>query len=262
MENYLIFTAIGGLLLLTLLVNSVAEAYEQRQREKRLKILSIKRGLDNISDLLERLQNCNISKEVKDLLFNEIMARIEAIQRIDRNFRGVQALIEEAGEAQENIKTPPASDNFNIRDETDFKLKMRTLAQLIRLLNTAFWYTKVKPQQLDELIKNLKVLRCEMIFQFYSDKANSNVQKHKYLLAQENYHYVLHALQSSGVADHPRIVELIEQSRFMLKQIASDMSKYMYNMSNKGKDSDKTDQEQDKDNSQENEQQKSDDAQV
>ncbi len=98
MEDYLIFAAIGGLILLTLFVNSVAEAWEQKQREKRLKILAIKRGLDNISDLLERLQGCNIGEEIRELLLNEIIARIEMIQRIDRNFHGVEALIEEAGD--------------------------------------------------------------------------------------------------------------------------------------------------------------------
>ncbi|WP_198266499.1 hypothetical protein [sulfur-oxidizing endosymbiont of Gigantopelta aegis] len=39
MDEYLIFATIGGLLMLTLFVNSIAEAYEQKQREKRIKIL-------------------------------------------------------------------------------------------------------------------------------------------------------------------------------------------------------------------------------
>ncbi len=227
MEDYLIFAAIGGLILLTLFVNSVAEAWEQRQREKRLKILAIKRGLDNISDLLERLQVCNIGEEIRELLLNEIMARIEMIQRIDRNFRGVEALIEEAGNVQEKSKTPPPPDNFTIKDEKDFNRKIRDIGLLIRQLNTGFWYSKVKPQKLNEYIKSLKVLRCEMIFQFYSDKANRESQQHKYLVAQENYHYILHALKSSGVSDHPRIAELTEQAEFMLKKTSSDLSGYM-----------------------------------
>ncbi len=76
-------------------------------------------------------------------------------------------------------------------------------------------------------IKSLKVLRCEMIFQFYSDKANRESRQHKYLVAQENYHYILHALKSSGVSDHPRIAELTEQAEFMLKKTSSDLSRYM-----------------------------------
>lgn len=232
MEEYLIFAAIGGLIFTTLLVNSVAEAYEQKQREKRLKILAIKRGLDNISDLLERLQKCNIGDDIRDLLLNEIMARIEAIERIDRKFGGVQALIEEAGDVQQ--KKPPANpDAFNIKDEREFKLKLLLLGQLIRLLNTGLWYSRVKPQQRTEFINSIKVLRCEKIFQFYSDKAQNEAKQRKYLLAQENYQYILQALKSSGVADQPRIVELVEQASFMLKEIASDMSAHMQNLSAK-----------------------------
>ncbi len=154
MEDYLIFAAIGGLILLTLFVNSVAEAWEQKQREKRLKILAIKRGLDNISDLLERLQGCNIGEEIRELLLNEIIARIEMIQRIDRNFHGVEALIEEAGDVQEKNKTPPPPDNYTIKDEKDFNSKIRAIGLLIRQLNTGFWYSKVKPQKLNEYIKS------------------------------------------------------------------------------------------------------------
>lgn len=243
MEDYLIFAAIGGLILLTLFVNSVAEAWEQKQREKRLKILAIKRGLDNISDLLERLQGCNIGEEIRELLLNEIMARIEMIQRIDRNFRGVEALIEEAGDVQEKNKTPPPPDNYTIKDEKDFNSRMRAIGLLIRQLNTGFWYSKVKSQKLYEYIKSLKVLRCEMIFQFYSDKANRESQQHKYLVAQENYHYILHALKSSGVSDHPRIAELTEQAEFMLKKTSSDLSRYMSERTTQSRNETEQDQE-------------------
>ncbi len=231
MEEYLIFAAIGGLIFLTLFINSVAEAYEQKQREKRLKILSIKRGLDNISDLLSRLQHCEIGKDVRELLLNEVMARIEAIQRIDSHFGGIQALIEEAGESEKKEKNTSDSDGFAVKDEREFKIKLLALGHLIRLLNTRAWYTRVKAEQLKELIRNIKLLRCEKIFQFYADKANIEAQNKKYLVAQENYRYILHILNSSGLNDHPRIIELIEQANFMLNQIVVDMSTHMRNLS-------------------------------
>ncbi|NOQ79391.1 MAG: hypothetical protein GQ546_08320, partial [Gammaproteobacteria bacterium] len=77
MEEYLIFAAIGGLLLLTLLINSVAEAYEQKQREKRIKILRIKQGLDELSELLEAMNSCDVSDSIRDLIINEVMARLQ-----------------------------------------------------------------------------------------------------------------------------------------------------------------------------------------
>ncbi|MCU7800482.1 MAG: hypothetical protein KZQ70_10110 [gamma proteobacterium symbiont of Lucinoma myriamae] len=86
MEEYLIFAAIGGLLLLTLFINSVAEAYEQKQREKRIKILRIKQGLDELSELLEAINSCDVSDSIRDLIINEVMARLQAIQTLDRHF--------------------------------------------------------------------------------------------------------------------------------------------------------------------------------
>ncbi len=233
MEEYLIFAAIGGLIFLTLLINSVAEAYEQKQREKRLKILAIKRGLDTISDLLSRLQNCDIGNTVRELLLNEVMARIEAIQSIDRHFGGIQALIEEAGETEQKEKHTSDSDGFAVKDEREFKIKLLALGHLIRLLNSRAWYARVKAEQLTEYARNIKLLRCEKIFQFYADKANIEAQKRKYLVAQENYRYILHILNSSGLNDHPRIIELAEQASFMLKQTVADMTAHMRNLSSK-----------------------------
>ncbi|MCN4145296.1 MAG: hypothetical protein LC437_09890 [Thiohalomonas sp.] len=92
MEEYLIFAAIGGLLLLTLLMNSVEEAYEQKQREKRIKILRIKQGLDELTELLEAMNSCDVS----DLIINKIMARLQAIQTLDQHFRGIPMTYENA----------------------------------------------------------------------------------------------------------------------------------------------------------------------
>lgn len=219
MEEYLIFAAIGGLLLLTLFVNSLAEAYEQKQREKRIKILRIKQGLDELSDLLEGLKNCNISDNIRNLLANEIMARLQTIQSLDRHFRGIQALIEEAQSAQDGVAR--SNVDTDSKDETEFKKKLIKLGRLIRILNTHNWFSSVKPGILNEYINDIKLLRCEQIFQFYSDRANAASDKENYLIAKEHYYYILHALKGSGINTHPRIIELLEQTEFMMEQTSN-----------------------------------------
>ena len=224
MEEYLIFAAIGGLLFLTLLVNSVSEAYEQNQREKRIKILRIKQGLDELSELLDQLKNCEISTEVRDLLLNEIMTRLQLIQRIDRHFRGIQALIEEAGEAEESA-AQVNQDGFNTKDETVFKKKLIMLGRLIKLLNSNQWYSRTKPEKMAQMSKDAKLLRCEKVFQFYSSVASVEMEQKRYLNAKEHYNYILQALKGSGIPGNPRVVELIEQSEFMLEQLGEMFSK-------------------------------------
>ena len=221
MEEYLIFAAIGGLLLLTLLVNSVSEAYEQNQREKRIRILKIKQGVDEISELLEQLNHCGLPEAIRELMLNEIMTRLQLIQRIDRRFRGIQALIDEASEDK-----PPAPegkmDGFNVRDETVFKKKLIKLSRLIKLLNTDQWFSRTRPEQLRQLNRDAKLLRCEKIFQFYSNRANREIEQKNYLAAKEDYIYILHALKNSGIPANPRVIELTEQIEFMIQQV-SDM---------------------------------------
>jgi len=216
MEENLIFFAIGGLLFLTLFVNSVTEAYEQKQREKRIRILRIKHGLDELSTLLENLKNCDISDGIRNLLANEIMTRLQLIQSLDRHFRGIQALIEEASEEQESA--PKTKAGFDTKDETEFKKKSIQLSRLIRTLNSHNWLTRVKKSQLSEYIDEVKVFRCEKIFQFYTEMAATEIEKERFLMAKEHYHYILHALKGSGVNSNPRIAELIEQTDFLTEQ--------------------------------------------
>ncbi|MCK5647894.1 MAG: hypothetical protein KAI22_03355 [Gammaproteobacteria bacterium] len=215
MEEYLIFAAIGGLLFLTLLVNSVAEAYEQKQREKRIKILQIKQGLDELSDLLDDLKNCDISDNIANMIANEIMLRLQTIQTLDRHFKGIQALIAEA-DAEQKSAAPSEINNNN--NEVEFKKKLIKFGRLIRILNSYNWYSGIKTEQLKQYIKDIKLLRCEKIFQFYSALANAEVAKERYIIAKEHYNYIHRALKGSDIHSHPRIIELQEQTEFMLQQ--------------------------------------------
>jgi len=223
MEEYLIFAAIGGLLLLTLFINSVAEVYEQKQREKRIKILRIKQGLDELSELLEAINRCDVSDAIRDLIINEVMARLQAIQSLDQHFRGIQALIEEAGGGQEPVKKD--KNSFYIKDESDFMAKMVLLRRLIKLCSSNNWYSKADAKQLQQYVIDLKLLRCEKIFQFYSDKAAADSEKEHYMAAKEHYYYILNALKSSTITSNPRIVELIEQVDFMMEQVGKMMTR-------------------------------------
>lgn len=216
MEEYLIFAAIGGLLFLTLLVNSVAEAYEQKQRKKRIKVLKIKQGLDELSDLLEGLKGCGISDNITNMIANEIMLRLQTIQTLDGHFKGIQALIAAANTEQKSAA--PSEINNKNNDEAEFKKKLIKFGRLMRILNSYHWYSDIKTEQLKQHIQDIKILRCEQIFQFYSDLANAAVEKERYLIAKEHYHYILRALKGSDIHFHPRIIELLEQTEFMLEQ--------------------------------------------
>ena len=234
MEEYLIFVAIGGLIFLTLIVNSVSEAYEQKQREKRIKILKIKQGLEELSQLLERLKGLDIARDIRDLLLNEIMARLQAIQRLDRHFRGIQALIDETSEEAKQEVASSALTGSDIKDEGQFKQTMIMFRQLLKRLSTNQWYSRVTPTQLKTFSQDVKLLRCEKIFQFYAGRASQESEQKNYLVAKEHYHYILHALKQSGISSNPRIVELIEQAEFMLGQISQTISNKVKEMVNDG----------------------------
>ncbi|WP_198266500.1 hypothetical protein [sulfur-oxidizing endosymbiont of Gigantopelta aegis] len=187
-----------------------------------VKILRIKQGLDELSDLLDGLKNCDIDDGINQLLANEIMVRLQTIQSLDRHFRGIQMLIEEAKESQGNPQK--SNSNTNVKDETEFKKKLIKMGRLIRMLNSRIWYSHIKPEKLRQHINDVKLLRCEKIFQFHSDLANDAVEKKNAMLAKEQYYHIQHALKGSGLNSHPRIIELIEQTEFMSLQVTKTIA--------------------------------------
>jgi len=227
MEEYLVFAAIGGLLFLTLFVNSVAEAYEIKQREKRIKILRIKHSLDDFSDLLEQLKPYGIANEINVLLLNEIIARLQLIQQIDRHFKGIQALLEEASQKSDSDAVPPPTPHLTINTDAEFKKIMVLMRRLVIILDSPDWVTKVNPDQLKQFSSDMKVFRSEKIVQYYTDRASHSVQIKQFIQAKEAYYYIINALKMSGVGNHPRIIELLEQAEFMLHQVSQMMSKRM-----------------------------------
>ena len=224
MEEYQVIAVIGGLILLTLFFSSVAEAYEQKQRENRIKILRIKRGLDEFSDLLERLKDCDIGNDIRDLLLNEIMARLQTIQGIDRHFKGIQALIAAANDGTKQESTPDKQSAAKIDDESELNKKLVTLRRLDKQLNSTRWFSVIKPDQLKNFSQDVKLLRCEKIFLFYSDQARSATEQENLLAAKEHYYYIIHALKYSGISSNPRIIEWQEQTEFMLNQISQKVA--------------------------------------
>ncbi len=223
MEEYLIFATIGGLLFLTLFVNSVSEAYEQKQREKRIKILHIKQGLDELSELLDALKDFNIGNDINVLLANEIMARLQMIQSLDKHFRGIQALIEEAKTEHASLPDGSHRNETAPNNETHFKKNLIKLGRLIRILNSHNWFFKVNSEKLKQYINDIQLLRCEKIFQFYSDMASIELKNEKYMIAKEHYYYILHALKGSGINTNSRVLEMLEQTEFMLDQSSTIM---------------------------------------
>ena len=226
MEEYLLFASIGGLLFLTVLMNSVAEAYEIKQREKRILILKIKNSMDELSDLYEQLKPYSIPKSVNDLLLNEIVLHLQKIQLIDHKFHGIEALLEEASEKSNSEKHPPESVSTIIKTASEYTQMISALRRLIKLLGSSDWYSSVSSEDLESFVSETILFRCEKIVQFYTDKANKSLKNNQFIQAKDDFFYIVNTLKVSGINDNPRVLELIEQAEFMKDNVSEMMAKY------------------------------------
>lgn len=64
--------------------------------------------------------------------------------------------------------------------------KMVLLRRLIKLCSSNNWYSKTDAKQLQQYVIDLKLLRCEKIFQFYSDKRPLPILKNNNIWPPKN----------------------------------------------------------------------------
>ena len=136
-------------------------------------------------------------------------------------------MIEENNEQQNNETPPPTPEQLLIKTEAEFAQMLRVLRQLIQMLDSQDWVAKVSGAQLAQYVNDIKLLRCEKIFQYHTDKATLLLQKNKFLAAKEDYYYTINALKTSGLIDNPRVAELLEQVEFMKHKVVEMMVEHI-----------------------------------
>ncbi len=182
--------------------------------------------MDELSDLYEQLKPYSIPKAINDLLLNEIVLHLQKIQLIDHKFHGIEALLEQASGKSNADILPPESASTIINNTSEFTQMISALRHLIKLHDASDWFSTVSPEDLKAYISEVILLRCEKIVQFYTDKANKSLKNNQFIQAKENFLYIINTLKVSGINSNPRVLELIEQAKFMKASVSDMMAKH------------------------------------
>ncbi len=219
MQTWYLIIGIGTLLIVTTFINNIAEVIEEKNRQKKIKILRLKRGVDDLSDFFDQLKDFKLTKEINDLLQNEIFARLQMIQSLDKSFHGIDDLISVSKEQQHGEDFNQAVEEENhILSETQFQEK-------ISLLRNFTKYIQGLPLKAPESLNSqldyydlLVLFRFQMMNQYYSVKAQNALQNQEFKAARE---YVNQITGTIALAGHKstQLTEINEQASIMLKEI-------------------------------------------
>jgi hypothetical protein len=227
METLYLIVGIGGLLLVTVFINGIAEIAEQRAREKKMKVLRLKRRIDELSDFLNELKDFNLPKPVIDLLLNEILARFEEIELIDPKFNGINQLISDSKEHIDTASNQPPQEEVFIDDEVQLQKKLTSLRHLIQFVQEVPLLSKNSPNVSSEYIDMLATFRYDKINSHYFRLSQRALEENNFIDATNHIKYITNAISLSGHKNE-RLDEIMEQADFMLKEI--DKRKFEYEM--------------------------------
>jgi len=214
---YLIF-GIGGLLLVTVFVNSLAEMAEQRARDKKMKVLRLKRRIDELSEFLDELKDFNLPSPIVELILNEILTRFEDIELIDPKFNGINQLIEESKEHIDTSGNQPPQEEVIINDEVLLQKKLTSIRHLIQFIQEVPLLSKNSPNSVSEYIDILATYRYDKINTHYFRMAQHELEKSNFIDAINHIKYITNAIELSGI-NNERLSEIVEQADLMLKEI-------------------------------------------
>jgi len=227
METLYLIVGIGGLLLVTVFINGIAEIAEQRAREKKMKVLRLKRRIDELSDFLNELKDFNLPKPIIDLLLNEILARFEEIELIDPKFNGINQLISDSKEQIDTASNQPPEEEVFIDDEVQLQKKLTSLRHLIQFVQEVPLLSKNSPKVSSEYIDMLATFRYDKINSHYFRLSQRALEENNFIDAVNHIKYITNAISLSGHKNE-RLNEIMEQADFMLKEI--DKRKFDYEM--------------------------------
>lgn len=198
MEQAKIFIALGGLLILALILASIVRQYQERMAVKRMQIQRVIHGIDRIGDLLQRVAGCPLPVEIEKALREDVLSRYLKVRQIDSRFLGIAALIKEAETALSLVRE---SHGFEVRDKPHLLKITKALGELIEFLRTGAWLHPLTQEKMHSFTELLGTLRSECVYRFQMAKAKEMREQGQIRAALEHCRVLNSFLNEYGPAN-------------------------------------------------------------
>jgi hypothetical protein len=174
MEQMTLFMVLGGLLILTLALASIAQRYHTYVEERRRQIERILRRVAELREIVSRLQGLAVPPEVLSLLHSDILARLEVVKQVHRRQPGIDAMLVQARSEQaasEQARVTPSA-----LSEADFENLMRGLGQVKWMLQEGRFVVPLSGEESRRILQGIVQCRAESSYRFHRRECERRVQ--------------------------------------------------------------------------------------
>ncbi|MCU7885151.1 MAG: hypothetical protein KZQ82_13255 [Candidatus Thiodiazotropha sp. (ex Lucinoma annulata)] len=220
MDQMTLFMVVGGLLVLTLVLASIAQRYHAFVEERRQHVQRILKRVGEIDGIIQRMTGLPVPIEAERILRRDIIARLQALKGIHARYDGIDRMIREAQQTLEQVSAKPASTRLNEQQ----------LVRLTRLTSEIEWLVQekrllipVSPEEGAQLLELMRMRRAESLYNHHLPEANrlaNSDQIHQALWHCEHLKKVLKSYQPENQQINAWYLEVEKLNKQISKRLA------------------------------------------
>jgi hypothetical protein len=216
MDQMTIFFGVGGLLVLTLVVASIAHRYHTFVEERRQHVQRILARVEEIDGLVKRMVGLPIPLELARLLRRDIHARLLAVKAVHARYKGINPMIAQAQQAIEQ----------GVPNSTHGDLSEHQVERFSRLMNELAWLLKeyrlvvvINDHEREQLLEAIRWRRMEVLYSYHLREANRLLKGNQ--LHQAQWHCdQLRSMFSSPSFESEQIETWHQEAEQLCRQVA------------------------------------------
>lgn len=225
MEQTTLLMVLGGLLILTLMLASIAHRYHAYLEERRRQIERILRRVGELEELVTILQDPPVEVEVSALLRRDILARLKVIRQVHARYPGIGQKISAAESALTAAGQREAAAAQ--LDERTFERLMHGLGQVHWMLQERRFVTPLDESERESLMRTIALRRADFLYRFHSRQGERLAEEGQLHQALWHFDQVQQFLRDQGPDDdawRARFTEVVGRCREITEVINGQSS--------------------------------------
>ncbi|MES9939437.1 MAG: hypothetical protein ABW104_15945 [Candidatus Thiodiazotropha sp. 6PLUC2] len=219
MEQTTLFIVVGGLLVLTLVLASIIQRYNDFVEERNQKVQRILNRVTEIEALIQRIPGLPVPVEVETLLRQDILVRLQALKQIHPRYEGINQMIQAAEQAVGEVKAQPQGTQLDALRLEQFS---RLLKEVDWLLKERRLLTPMTDEYRDRLIAALDFRHAESLYHHHIKQAERLEKEQQ--LHQAHWHCSqLKTLVEPLVQNNQQAAEWIKEIRRVCEKITKSL---------------------------------------
>jgi hypothetical protein len=168
MDQMTIIFSVGGLLILTLVLASIAHRYHAFVEERRQHVERILKRVEEIDGLIKRMVGLPIPVELERLLRRDIVARLQAVKGVHVRYKGINVMIAQAQQAVEQVVVKPVSSDISEQKAERFS---RLMGELEWLLKEDRLLLALNDQEREQFLQMIDTRRMGILSNYHMQEA-------------------------------------------------------------------------------------------